>query len=286
VTETAAKPASDLPTRFAAAVVMIAVAIVATYLGGWWFRVLAAAAAALMLVEWADMHRVARAWAYAGAALLVAALLAGADYLYPAGGADWIVDEATGDIVAYFDAETLAPNWTAFGGLAGLGLAMALLSRRPALGGGIVYVGIPTFAMLSLSWVWTILVFWVFVVTWATDILAYFAGRAIGGPKLAPRISPNKTWAGLIGGAAGAALLGWLAALWFEMEPIFHWLGGPLGVIAQLGDLYESWVKRRAGVKDSGTILPGHGGVLDRLDGLLAAALALTLLLMAGVWTA
>ena len=286
MTETRAQQRSDLPTRFAAAVVMIAVAIVATYLGGWWFRALAAAAAALMVIEWADMHRVARSWAYAAAALLVAALLGGAEYLYPVGGADWIVDEATGDIVAYFDAETLRPNWIAFGALGGLGLLIALLSLRPALGWGLLYVGIPSFAMLSLSWVWTVLVFWVFIVTWATDILAYFAGRAVGGPKLAPRISPNKTWAGLIGGAAGAALLGWLAAIWFEMEPIFHWLGGPLGVIAQLGDLYESWVKRRAGVKDSGTILPGHGGVLDRLDGLLAAALALTLLLMAGFWTA
>ena len=126
----------------------------------------------------------------------------------------------------------------------------------------------------------------VFIVTWATDILAYFAGRSIGGPKLAPRISPNKTWAGLAGGVAGAALLGWLTARNFEMEPIFHWLGGPMALIAQAGDLYESWVKRRAGVKDSGTLLPGHGGVLDRLDGLLAVALATTLVLMAGLWTA
>ena len=115
--------------------------------------------------------------------------------------------------------------------------------------------------------------------------MAYFAGRVIGGPKLAPRISPNKTWAGLIGGMAGAAAFGWLMAWYFEMEPLFRWLGGPMGAIAQAGDLYESWVKRRAGVKDSGSLLPGHGGVLDRLDGLLAVALAVTLLLMAGLWT-
>ena len=115
-----------------------------------------------------------------------------------------------------------------------------------------------------------VLVFWVFAVTWATDIFAYFAGRAIGGPKLAPRISPNKTWAGLIGGMAGAGLLGWRSPDWFEMEWSFHWMGAPMGLVAQLGDLYESWEKRRAGVKDSGTLLPGHGGVLDRLDGLLA----------------
>jgi phosphatidate cytidylyltransferase len=156
--------------------------------------------------------------------------------------------------------------------------------------GGFVYALLPALALL---WIrerdidhGLVLVVWVFIVTWATDILAYFAGRSIGGPKLAPRISPNKTWAGLAGGVAGAALLGWLTARTFEMGPFFLWLGGPMGVIAQAGDLYESWVKRRAGVKDSGTLLPGHGGVLDRLDGLLAVALATTLLLMAGLWTA
>ena len=277
---------SDLPTRFVAGVTMIAVAVAATWLGGWPFRLLGTAAAVVMLIEWADMHRVPRLWAWTGAALLAGILLAGTEYLYPVGAADWMFDPATGDMVAYADAETLSPSWLGFGGVALVALVVGLVSRRLAMIGGVLYVGIPTLAMLSLSWVWTILVFWVFIVTWATDILAYFAGRAIGGPKLAPRISPNKTWAGLAGGVAGAALLGWLAAAFFEMETLFLWLGGPMGLIAQAGDLYESWVKRRAGVKDSGTILPGHGGVLDRLDGLLAVALATTLLLMAGMWTA
>ena len=311
---------SDLPTRFVAGVAMIAVALVATWLGGWPFRALIAAAAALMLVEWADLHRVPRLWAWVGGGLLALLLTAGAEYLYPAAEAPLIVD-----------AVTWAPNWLGFGGVALLGLVLGLASRRAAMVGGMLYVGLPAFALISLGWVWELLVFWVFIVTWATDILAYFAGRGIGGPKLAPRISPNKTWAGLVGGVAGAALLGWLAAWWFEigplflwiggpklaprispnktwaglaggvagaallgwltarnfeMEPIFHWLGGPMALIAQAGDLYESWVKRRAGVKDSGTLLPGHGGVLDRLDGLLAVALATTLVLMAGLWTA
>jgi phosphatidate cytidylyltransferase len=214
------KQGSDLATRFVAGVAMIAVAVVVTWLGGWWFRALAGVAAAIMLVEWADMHKVPRLWAVAGAVVLVAALLAGAEYLYPVGGADWLRDPASGDLLAYFDEETLSPNWAAFGGVAVLALLLGLLSRRLAMIGGTLYVGIPTFAMLSLSWVWPILVFWVFVVTWATDILAYFAGRTIGGPKLAPRISPNKTWAGLAGGIIGAGLAGWLMARGFEMAPL------------------------------------------------------------------
>ena len=265
----------DLPARFAAGVAMIAVAVGATILGGWWFRLLVSAAAAVMVIEWADIHRAPRLWAYVGAALLAALLLAGTEFVYPAGL--WEVE---------VDAASFAPNWQGFGGVALLSLLVGLVSGRLAMIGGLIYIGVPSFALLSLGWVDEMLVFWVFIVTWATDILAYFAGRAIGGPKLAPRISPNKTWAGLVGGVAGAGLLGWATAAWFEMEPIFHWLGAPMGLVAQAGDLYESWVKRRAGVKDSGSILPGHGGVLDRLDGLLAVALATTLLLMAGLWTA
>jgi phosphatidate cytidylyltransferase len=266
---------SDLPARFAMGVLMIGVAIAVTMLGGWPFRALAAAAAAVMLVEWGDMHKVSRLWSYVGAGLLGLLLLAGTEYLYPAAEA-----------LLEFEGADLAPNWQAFAAALGGALLLALLSRRPVLGAGFAYIGIPAFALVSLSWVWEALVFWVFVVTWATDIFAYFAGRAIGGPKLAPRISPNKTWAGLIGGMAGAAACGWLLATWFQMEPFFLWAGAAMGLIAQAGDLFESWVKRRAGVKDSGTLLPGHGGVLDRLDGLLAVALATALLLMAGFWTA
>ena len=265
---------TDLPTRVAAGLVMIAVAVAAAYFGGWWFRALVAAAAAVMVIEWADMHRVPRLWAYAAAGAMAAALLGIAEYLYPAGLE-----------LVEFDGGDLAADWQGFAAIAALGLLIGGASRRIAMGWGFVYIGLPSLALLSLSWVWEVLVFWVFAVTWATDIFAYFAGRAIGGPKLAPRISPNKTWAGLIGGMAGAALLGWAVATWFEMEWFFLWMGAPLGLAAQLGDLYESWVKRRAGVKDSGTLLPGHGGVLDRLDGLLAVAFITTLLLIAGFWT-
>jgi len=271
----AAKPASDLTTRAIAGVVMGAVAIAAAYYGGWPFRLLGAAAAAVMMIEWADMHKAPRLWAYVAAGLVAAALLAGSEYLYPAS-----------EELLEFDAEDLAANWQAFAGLAALAILVGAASRRVAMGWGFLYISVPTFALLSLSWVWEVLTFWVFAVTWATDTFAYVAGRAIGGPKLAPRISPNKTWAGLIGGMAGAGICAWLLASWFEMEWFFLWMGAPMGLAAQIGDLYESWEKRRAGVKDSGTLLPGHGGVLDRLDGLLAVSIVATLLLMAGLWTA
>jgi len=122
---------------------------------------------------------------------------------------------------------------------------------------------------------------WVFIVTWSTDIGAYFAGRTIGGPKLAPAISPNKTWAGLIGGMIAAGLLGGAWTLAFDLPRLL--LLAPLFAIgAQLGDLFESGLKRRAGVKDSGALFPGHGGVLDRLDGLVVVASLTALAELAG----
>lgn len=259
---------SDLGTRFAMGVVMIAVALVAIWLGGWPFRILAAAAAMLMLVEWGDMHKVPRLWGWTAGLLAAVWLLAGAEYYYPVSAEE-----------AELGLESFAPAL-------GVALIAGLSSRRPVMAWGALYIGLPAFALVVLSWIDVTLVLWVMIVTWATDIFAYFAGRTIGGPKLAPRISPNKTWAGLAGGVAGAAAFGWLVAFWFELGTPFTWLGAATGLIAQLGDLYESWEKRRAGVKDSGTLLPGHGGVLDRLDGLLAVSAATMVLLLAtDVWS-
>lgn len=116
------------------------------------------------------------------------------------------------------------------------------------------------------------LLIWVFLVVWATDIGAYFAGRAIGGPKLAPSISPNKTMAGLIGGVISAALMAGAWVYYVGLPAMLLWLSVFFAIAAQLGDLFESGLKRRAGVKDSGTWLPGHGGLLDRLDGLVPVA--------------
>jgi phosphatidate cytidylyltransferase len=126
------------------------------------------------------------------------------------------------------------------------------------------------------------LLIWLFLVVWSTDIGAYFAGRAIGGPKLAPSISPNKTIAGLIGGVLAATILAGLWVYAMKLPATLLSLAPPLAVAAQLGDLFESGLKRRAGVKDSGTWLPGHGGLLDRLDGLVPVSVLTAGLMMAG----
>ncbi len=251
------KSKSDLPTRTVAAVVMIAVAIAAIYLGGWPFRILVGVAAALMLIEYCDMHKLRRTWPIIGMLLLAINL--------------WFVPEfalSTGGL------EETGPFWTVLGITAGFSFLLAAISRTRRLGIGYLYISIPTLALLALHQIGWEPVFWAMIVTWSTDIFAYFAGRSIGGPKLAPKISPNKTWAGLIGGIAGAGLLGAAVAWEFDLGILFVLAGAPMGLLAQLGDLYESAMKRKAGVKDSGTILPGHGGVLDRLDGLLPVCVA------------
>lgn len=142
--------------------------------------------------------------------------------------------------------------------------------------GGFIYALVPALALLWLrdrsGADGLYLILWVFIVTWATDIGAYIAGRAIGGAKLAPTISPNKTIAGLVGGLVSAGLAG---AAWTEytlLPTVLIWLAPPFAVAAQAGDLFESWMKRKAGIKDSGNWLPGHGGALDRLDGLVVVS--------------
>jgi phosphatidate cytidylyltransferase len=139
--------------------------------------------------------------------------------------------------------------------------------------GGFVYALVPA---LSLLWIreraGLDLLIWAFIVTWSTDIGAYFAGRRFGRRKLAPSISPGKTVEGLYGGMAAAALFGGAWALARGLGVALLPLAPVLAIAAQAGDLFESGMKRRAGVKDSGTWLPGHGGVLDRLDGLVPVA--------------
>ena len=146
---------------------------------------------------------------------------------------------------------------------------------------GIVYLGVPAVAFLALRELdrGMELVFWLVLVVVATDVMAYLTGRTVGGPKLAPKISPGKTWSGLCGGVLGAVLVGAAAgglADWGWLQGGFF--AAILALAAQSGDLFESSIKRRAGVKDSGHLIPGHGGLLDRLDGYLFAAPALAML--------
>ncbi|RDD62184.1 phosphatidate cytidylyltransferase [Ferruginivarius sediminum] len=179
------------------------------------------------------------------------------------------------------------------------GLALAVLAVTAAgvpaairtrsgliLAGAAFYLGTGCLAFLWLRQLGEgglLMVAWLIASVWATDIAAYFAGRAIGGPRLAPRISPKKTWAGLLGGAAGAAAVGVGFALGAPEVRMLMSLPGPLtmaavgvalAVVAQLGDLLASAFKRYFDVKDASHLIPGHGGVIDRADGLLAASLA------------
>lgn len=127
------------------------------------------------------------------------------------------------------------------------------------------------------------LALWTLAIVWATDIFAYFSGRYFGGPKLAPSISPAKTWSGLAGGVVAAGVVGPIIASQANLPMACFLLGAPLGMLAQGGDLFESWLKRQANVKDSGNLIPGHGGVLDRLDGVVPVATAMGLFRILGL---
>ncbi|MGI9507260.1 MAG: phosphatidate cytidylyltransferase, partial [Geminicoccaceae bacterium] len=165
-------------------------------------------------------------------------------------------------------------------------LATMIAGAAPLWTGlGVLYLSVPLLAMVwlrALPEIGLVTILWLFFVVWSTDIMAYVVGRKVGGAKLAPSISPGKTWSGLLGGMAGAAIVG--AVMSFAMEPFrllpSILLAAGLAVVAQIGDLAESALKRQAGVKDSGGLIPGHGGLFDRIDGLLFAAPVLAVVMM------
>jgi phosphatidate cytidylyltransferase len=168
---------------------------------------------------------------------------------------------------------------TAAGAMAAI---LAASRERPAsalwYGAGAAYLGAACLAFLWLRADFDrALVLWLIAVVWATDTGAYLVGRSLGGPKLAPAISPGKTWSGLAGGVVAAALVGLLAALMHGQGRVAVLAAASmvLALVAQVGDLFESSLKRRFDAKDSSNLIPGHGGVLDRVDGILAAVLAL-----------
>jgi phosphatidate cytidylyltransferase len=152
----------------------------------------------------------------------------------------------------------------------------------------IFYIAIPC---SSLIWVMTQhhgnrVIAWLILTIWVTDIMAYIVGRSVGGPKLLPKISPNKTWSGLIGGCASAAVFSYFAGKYIGTHhPKFLiLLTISLAIYAQIGDLIESWIKRIFEIKDSGNIIPGHGGILDRVDGIILTAPKVALVLFFDHW--
>ncbi|MFW2829951.1 phosphatidate cytidylyltransferase [Sphingomonas sp. ID0503] len=258
---------SDLPVRLATGVTAIVVAVACLWIGGWAFWALVTAAALLMAAEWAGLMHLPRP-AIIGTVLAIAGPM--------------IVASPLG----------AGPGEAALAAAAVAASVLAIFGRSARLGLGILYAGFPAIALLYLRG-WhadatpfpLLLTLWTMGTVWMTDIGAYFAGRAIGGPKLSPRISPNKTWAGLGGGMVASGLFGLffgtLAGAPLAMAAWLLLIGAGLAVLAQMGDLFESWLKRQAGVKDSGRFLPGHGGALDRLDGLVPVACVVALLVAA-----
>ena len=148
---------------------------------------------------------------------------------------------------------------------------------------GVIYIAMAIYAMLWLRYegplgLYNIL--WLFLVVWATDIFAMVVGKKVKGPRLAPRISPNKTWSGLVGGMIAASTVSFIFA-YMQDSPyllLCTVLGAVFGIIEQMGDLLESMLKRKFGVKDSSQLIPGHGGVLDRIDGLLLLSICMALI--------
>ncbi|MBC7505942.1 MAG: phosphatidate cytidylyltransferase [Sandarakinorhabdus sp.] len=265
---------NPLLLRVVTGAVLVAVALAAVWLGGMAFAALVAAGVLVMFAEWAVMHRLSRLVMRVGLAIL-----AGIIMLAALGR----LDEAMlllgfGAVIIGLFAASLQSRLPTDA----LPTGKMDRARGQAATMGLLYCGLPALALIWLRDLPLGLPATVFVLVcvWATDIAAYFAGRTIGGAKLAPSISPNKTWAGAIGGVVGAMLIGGGLALAYlaSVQGIgalkLIALAGGLAALSVLGDLFESWLKRRAGVKDSGNILPGHGGVMDRLDGLVPVAVA------------
>jgi len=259
--------------RLVSALVLAGLALGAVHAGGLWFLALVGLGVVLMAVEWPSL-----CLSGAGrvplwrprppfAALLFVALVIGA-----------FVFAAMGRYCAAVFAAVLGAVVVAASARGGA-------VDRIVLGAGVPYIVVPAAALMWLSglpsgaWVLT----WLFAVVWATDIGGYAVGKSVGGAKLAPAISPGKTWAGFFGGTVLAALAAAAFAPLTQDVLRLALLGAGVSLASQAGDLLESAVKRHFEVKDSGCIIPGHGGVFDRLDGLLVAAvLVATFLVVAG----
>jgi phosphatidate cytidylyltransferase len=256
---------SELRTRVLSAAILAPIALAAEVYGDLPFAALVTLVAAIAFWEWTAMGKADNpAWPRATALLCLVLGLLGLAELSP----DWILLIAAAAVLAV---------------LAGLRQSMFRW-----IGMGLVYVAVPCAGFIVLRqsqpFGWAAILF-ILIVVWATDIAAYFGGRALGGPKLWPRVSPKKTWSGALTGLVAAMVAGGLTVGFTgagdSRDGLVLAVG--LSIAAQAGDLFESAMKRRFGVKDSGMIIPGHGGVLDRVDGLFGAAALAWLIAVLGL---
>ena len=260
-------PRSGTGVRVATALVLIPAALLAVWIGGPLYSAVVAAMTIFLIFEWTRLVRGAelqRGFYALSLTAIIAVFLAAGGHVYSALGA-----MVTGGVLAtFFEWPKRSPDsWPFVGACYLIGPAVAALWLR---------------AMPERGFALTLLVF---IVVWGADSGAYVAGRSLGGPKLAPRISPNKTWSGAIGGLLTGGLLGGAVGVVAGLGGFVAWFGVGLALAAAsvAGDLAESQLKRSYGVKDSGSAFPGHGGVLDRLDGFLFAVVALAILVLLGV---
>ncbi|MCW2316829.1 phosphatidate cytidylyltransferase [Rhodoblastus acidophilus] len=248
---------ADLGLRAASALVLVVAAVAALYRGGLPFGLFWLVAALAAHWEWGNLIGGPLPWSrriVGGAALALALAL-----------------QSLGLSELALLALALAAAFNAWA--AGVGYRFLAAT-------GVFYCGGLLLAVTALrqpDFFGVCAIGWLFAVVWGTDVCAYFGGRFIGGKKLAPSISPGKTWSGfLVGVGCGAVLGAFVAAFWPDVRAPFFpvlLLGLAAGALAQVGDLFESWLKRRANVKDSSRLIPGHGGVMDRLDGFIFAAI-------------
>jgi phosphatidate cytidylyltransferase len=263
-------PSKELSARVASGIVMIAVALLAAYLGGWLFALFWLAAGIAMMAEWTNMtgiepRRPVQILFGLGLAALTILLLTEVSFWIVAACA--LVFLVVGSLLTHGANRRL---WAA----SGFAYAAIIVLVPP------IVRAHPNLGLLGLLWM--------FAVVWTTDIAAYFTGRALGGPKLFAAVSPKKTWSGFFGGLLAAAIAGFLVAWGAQRLGLIHpfslrnaiILSLIASVASQIGDLGESALKRHCDVKDSSHLIPGHGGVMDRLDGFWAVALIMGVVLL------
>jgi phosphatidate cytidylyltransferase len=249
---------SELALRVCSALVLVPLALATAYLGDWPFAVFWGVAAMGVLWEWTS-------------------LVAGTDrrFVLMTGAASLALALA----LVVSGLPLAAVIVLAIGTLAAASLAPA--ERRLWIAGGIPYagaLGLAPIVLRSDREDGFLAVIFLFAVVWTTDITAYFIGRAAGGPKLVPQVSPKKTWSGAIGGTLAAVVVALALAKTAALAGLFAiaMLAIVLSVFAQAGDVFESFLKRRFGAKDSSHLIPGHGGLMDRLDGFVTASVVAT----------